>query len=458
MESNDGSPLPPVVLTPRLGVTRVMATTEDVGWAERLQQLRHLTDPEIDDLVDRYHHNHQELEDVRSLVLRMLSELGEAKRNPAEQLATTAGKAGERLSSLLDPPPLPPWAKDKALIARGQELFKNTGLYQAVALFFASLPMAYAAKDGGAEALVRVSDLATNNLTRRVAETGQMLIDVMGVRGPDTLEPEGTGYATAIGLRLLHACVRVILLDPDSPNPWPTEKFGPPVNQELLLATLLDFTIVTWRAMERMGVEMHEDDREAHLYTWSIIGYLMGLEACQQRPLTLTDVDELSRLMSDRLGSSEAGRRLMEALLAEMEEFMGLGWRKLPRSLVHWLFRDAPHGVRRVPEYLGVRRPAWWAGPLFGSLRIANQLGRLAGPLRPVGRLVIRKAGRSMLLGYADQYADRQLPFRIPDELARSWRIRQGPVARQLRAQRRRVRHRVRARPGGRLRARRGGA
>ena len=41
-----------------------------------------------------------------------------------------------------------------------------------------------------------MSDLATDNLTRRVAETGQMLIDVMGVRGPDALQRGGVGYAT----------------------------------------------------------------------------------------------------------------------------------------------------------------------------------------------------------------------------------------------------------------------
>lgn len=425
------------------------------SWEERLRQLRSQADPEIDELVTRYYEDHPELEDVRSLVLRMLAELGEAKRHAADGgPATTAGEAGDRLSALLDPPPLPPWARDEARIARGQAVFADRGLYQSVALFFASLPMAYASNDGGAAALVRVSDLATDNLTRRVAETGQMLIDVMGVRGPDALERGGIGYATAIGLRLLHACVRVILLDPDTDvAPWPAREFGPPVNQKLLLATLLDFTLVTWQAMERMGVALDDQDREAHLYTWSIIGFLMGLDACQDGPLTLRDLDELSPLMSRDVGPTEEGRRLMAALLAEMEEFMYLGWRKLPRSLVHWLFQGAEHGVDLVPEHLGVERPAWWAGPLFGSLASAHRFGWLLGPLRPVARLVIRKAGRYVLVEYADRFADAQRPFHIPDELARSWRIRQGPVARRLRTQRRTARHKLRARVGEPIRA-----
>ena len=97
-----------------------------------------------------------------------------------------------------------------ALIERGQQVFADYGLYQAAALFFASLPMAYATLDG-AEVLARVSDLATQNLTRRVAETGQMLLDVMGLRGGHSLEPGAPGYMTAIGLRLMHACVRVLM-------------------------------------------------------------------------------------------------------------------------------------------------------------------------------------------------------------------------------------------------------
>lgn len=118
-----------------------MARTSLETWEERQDELRRQANPEMDQLVHRYYQDHQELEDVRSLVLQMLSELGEAKRNPAAEPTTTAGQAGDHLSALLD----------------------------------------------------RVSDLATENLTRRVAETGQMLIDVMGVRGPDACSGAGSG-------------------------------------------------------------------------------------------------------------------------------------------------------------------------------------------------------------------------------------------------------------------------
>jgi hypothetical protein len=414
--------------------------------AADLGRLRSRTDPEIDKLVADYHRRHPELGDVRSLVVSMIGELRDGKRDPAGYLDTLAGQAGERLSSELpSPPALPSWARDAERIRRGQAVFADYGLYQAAALFFTSLPMAYASVDG-ADVLARVSDLATKNLTRRVSETGQMLLDVMGVRGSNALEPGGRGYATAIGLRLLHSCVRVMVLDQDSPHPWQTERFGPPVNQEILLATLLDFTIVTWEALERMGVKLCDDDRDAHLYTWSIVGFLMGLEACQSRPLTLADVEQLSPLLSRHLGPSDAGRRLMAALLANMERFMGLGWRKLPCSLTHWLFEGAPYGVADVPELLAVPAPAWWSRPLFGSLRAAESQVWLLGPLRPAARWVVRKASRHILVAYADRFSEGQPPFHIPDELAKSWGIRQGPAARRVRAARRGVRHAVRSR------------
>ena len=133
-----------------------------------------------------------------------------------------------------------------------------------------------------------------------------------------------------------------------------------------MLGTLLDFTDVSWASMARMGITLSDTEREANLHTWSFIGELMGVEACRDGPLSLGDVDQISTGMNRLLGPSEAGQRLMAALLGEMEEFMPLGWRKLPRSVVRWLFQDAPGAVSGVPDMLRVPPAAWWSGPLAG--------------------------------------------------------------------------------------------
>ncbi len=425
--------------------------SREQGPAERwsqseLARLRRASDPEIDQVVKAYHREHPELADARDLVTSMIRELSQAKTEPQRFTREAIAQDGTWLTAALTVALAPPrWNPDPGLIRHGQAVFADYGLYQASALFFASLPMAYATIEG-AEVLARVSDLATHNLARRVAETGQMLLDVMGLRGDHGLEPGSTGYATAIGLRLMHACVRILILDHQGPKQWP-EDFGPPVNQELLLGTLLDFTVVTWEALARMGVVLKDADREANLHVWSFIGLLMGVEACRDGPLTLGDVEQISAGMGRLLGTSEAGERLMAALLNEMEGFMPLGWRKLPRSVVRWLFQDAPTPVNDVPDLLHVPPAPLWSIPLLASLRAANQDSRLLGPFASLARGLIRKLGRHVVIGYADRYSDGQAPFRVPDQLAKSWRIGTTPAARRARRLRRNIRHLVRA-PG----------
>ena len=118
---------------------------------------------------------------------------------------------------------------------------------------------------------------------------------------------------------------------------------------------------------------------------------------------------------------------------------MPLGWRKLPRSVVRWLFQDAPDPVRGVPDLLRVPSAAWWSVPLQASLQAANQKSWLLGPLAHV---LVRKLGRHVLINYSDGHA----PFRVPGELTRRWRIRTTPVHRGIRRWRRKVRARVRRR------------
>lgn len=417
-----------------------------VRWSQsEFRRLRNATDPAIERVVSAYRLAHPELADARELVRSMILELGLAKNEPQWFTHDAGGHQGTLLTAAFDIVFADPrWNADQAMIELGQRAFADYGLYQTAALFFASLPMAYATIDG-ARVLASVSDLATANLTRRVAETGQMLVDVMGLRDPHSLERGSPGYMTAAGLRLLHACVRVLILDEPEPDQWPTEVYGPPANQELMLGTLLDFTVVAWTAMDRMGIELTKAERAANLHVWSFIGQLMGLEACRDGSLSLADVPQISDQMTRHLGPSEAGQRLMAALLADMEEFMPLGWRKLPRSVVRWLFRDAPHPVNTVPDLLGVPPAAWWSIPLQAWLRAANQHSWWLGPVSPLAHALIRKVGRQAVIGYADRYSNGQAPFRFPDELGRNWRIGTTPARRAFRAKRRNVRRAVRA-------------
>ncbi|MEU1719140.1 oxygenase MpaB family protein [Actinomadura sp. ATCC 39365] len=404
--------------------------------AERFRQLRQQADPDIDKIVAGYLETMPAGENALSLLRAVVVELGRAKR----EARAPSGETGP--SAIFDAidfnKDLPEWGGDADLLARGQAVFSDYGLYQSVALFCKCLPMAYV-EISSAKVLAGVSDLATHSLTRRVAETGQMLVDVMGLKATDSLTPGRPGHTTAIGLRILHSFVRALATEHFGDD-WDTARFGPPVNQELLLATIFDFSVVTWEALESMGVRLSDDDKAAHLYTWSVFGHLMGVEACRDRPLTLDDVPPVSERLGRLYESSEEGRRLMAVLLAEMEEFMHLGWRKLPRSLVHWVFRDARYNAAQVPALLDVPPPAWWFNALFAAARAGNRYGRLMGPVDAVVRWLVRRAGKHIVIAMIDRYSGGHAAFQIPEELASQWRVRQSKTARRTR----RLRHSVR--------------
>ncbi|GAA3562641.1 hypothetical protein GCM10022419_049130 [Nonomuraea rosea] len=408
---------------------------------ERFRLLRRQADPEIDAVVADYLEKRPEeggpLELLKAVVAELATAKQEARAPAGEPPAAGIFKAIDFAKEL------PDWGDDRELLARGQAVFADYGLYQSAALFFACLPMAYA-EVSSAKVLAGVSNLATHSLTRRVAETGQMLVDVMGLNATNSLAPGGPGHTTAIGLRILHSFVRALVKERYA-DQWDTEKFGPPVNQELLLATLFDFSVVTWEALETMGVTLTDEQRAAHLYTWSVFGNLMGVEACRDGPLTLDDVQPISERLGRLCEPSDEGRRLMARLLTETEEFMHLGWRKLPRSLVHWMFRDAPHGTDRVPELLGVPKPAWWCTALFATGRGVHRRAWLAGPVDSVVRWLVRRVGRHIVVAMIDRNSSGEAAFRIPDELARAWRIKQSKPAVKTREIRRTVRQTLRS-------------
>ncbi|MGN9842802.1 oxygenase MpaB family protein [Nonomuraea sp. H19] len=414
----------------------------DERWPEeRFRQLRQQADPDVDKVVAEYLETRPDGSGPLELVRAVIEELGRAKR---EARAPSGEPPASGVFDALDfAKELPEWGDDTELLARGQAVFADYGLYQSAALFCKCLPMAYV-EVSSAKVLAGVSNLATHSLTRRVAETGQMLIDVMGLKATGSLLPGGPGHTTAIGLRILHSFVRA-LVEERFGDAWDTAKHGPPVNQELLLATIFDFSVVTWEALESMGVVLTKEQREAHLYTWSVFGHLMGVQACQDGPLTLDDVEPVSERLGRLYESSDEGRRLMARLLEEMEEFMHLGWRKLPRSLVHWVFHDAAYGADRVPELLGVPPAAWWCTALFKAARSAHRRPWLGRPAGGVVRWLVRRAGRHIVIALIDQHSGGQAAFRIPGELARAWRIRQSTAAVKTRALRRGVRQRVRA-------------
>src|SRR4051812_27843295 len=115
----------------------------DGRWPEeRFRQLRQQADPDVDKVVAEYMEAQPTGKGALELVKAVVAELGQAKREA--RLPSGEPPASEIFDAIDFAMELPEWGEDRELLARGQAVFADFGLYQSAALFFACLPMAYA--------------------------------------------------------------------------------------------------------------------------------------------------------------------------------------------------------------------------------------------------------------------------------------------------------------------------
>jgi hypothetical protein len=327
-------------------------------------------------------------------------------------------------------PNLPSWA-DPKLIESGQRFFNNWDLAICTALFTACLPSAYAGWRGVA-VLAHVSQLAEQGtVARRIGETGQMLLDITK-RG--ALERGGIGYKRIVLVRVLHEAVREVLLGEDAPGgDWPAAN-GVPVNQEDLLATLMTFTVIVFRALDRMGIKVTPGDQEAYLHLWAVAGDLLGITEAKllRQP---RDADSLTTRFQESLqGPSDDGAYLMSVLLREMELAMPLGWLRVPRTVVRFLIGD------QVADMIKVPGAAWWSSALPAAAGLNRRLHRYP-KIRHISEIPSRMVGRRIIQLWIDQHQrGERHPFSITAEQAQRWHL--ADDGRAVTAIRRRLRRR----------------
>lgn len=126
----------------------------------------------------------------------------------------------------------------------------------------------------------------------------------------------------------------------------------------------------------------------------------------------------VGRFVTEQHRPSPEGRRVMAALLDEMERSMPRGLRKLPRTSV-W------HAVGpEIATNLAVPRPAWWSP----ALRPLAAVGRgLTGMplLRRISGLPLRLLGVAVMRMYIDAgMQGERIWFRVTEEQRRRWRLR----------------------------------
>lgn len=304
---------------------------------------------------------------------------------------------------LNEPVELPSWA-DLERFRAGQDLFADYLPQFGLALWMASIPAGYAgARD--VVALARTHELLSNP-KRRFLETGQFVLDVM-THG--ALEPGAKGLSDIRHVRLMHAAVRHMLTHEAAGlglDPW-DRSTGEPINQMALLATMFTFSVVGIESINKFGVNLTDDEKDAFAHTWSVIASLMGVRD-DLLPLNFTDSQTVwNSIKRTEYASCQEGRDLTAAAIVVMQ-------RLLPGRLVAGL---PAAGIRYLlgkdtAALLGVNGPNLASG-FFAPMRVFGGLmHRFERGFTPA-RWATERLGRLVMQAFIDGEWDSERSPRI---------------------------------------------
>ena len=296
-------------------------------------------------------------------------------------------------------------------------LFADHGPKMLIILYFKSLPLLYT-NAKGARVLINTGRLAHNTETmeifsRRIAETGQFLLDVLS---KDGLQPGGEGIRAIQKIRLIHASVRHFV----SKGNWNKQENGVPINQEDLALTLLTFSNVILEGLEQLHQQLPQNQAEAFLKRWFAIGHLLGIKE-ELIPSTREEADWLLKTILNRQAAkSTEGKVLTKALIHFSEQTIpGTFLDITPKALIQFFIGE--EYAKMIGAY------TWWFGiakfiPNF--LRKAFNLGeliedkneRIAWLADKFSNLVAKA-----MVGYFNAYKNQN--FSIKEELKKAWNL-----------------------------------
>ena len=299
---------------------------------------------------------------------------------------------------------------DLARLANGGQAFLRNALPSVVVLLASSLPRGYAAPCI-CEILSISKDLERHPFGRLMGVV-QLLINISDA---DAFRPGGRALVTAQKLRLLHAGVRAIA---DRSRPHYRERFGPPVNHEDMLATIMGFSWLLIDGVRRLGLPLSGQEAEDLYYLWRVFALLMGITPAGRPhdfsliPPTLGDAasfyDAYVRRHDTTADRNRYGVVLTEDNLTMMTSMIwwplrliGLGW--APRIAMTELL--TPEELARVGQ-----------SPLPGHAAIKAGLALILRLGRDVGEHTsfAARLSRLVLQGMVDVDRRGEVSFSIP--------------------------------------------
>ncbi|MFC3997290.1 oxygenase MpaB family protein [Nocardiopsis sediminis] len=255
-----------------------------------------------------------------------------AERGATARAALRTGLA-DGLAAVTDPPPAVAAllaesersiaGADPGLLERGDvPSITVDPFWSRIGFALASLVHTYSAP-GIARVLTGTGRLTGGAAARRLGETGLWRANAVA---PGGLLRGAPGYQDSVQVRLLHARVRARALE----GGWDTGAWGVPINQVDTARTWLDFTVVPFRALERVGIHLsEEEERDLYRY-WHHVAALIGVDPRFYRDVhdhasaaALLELIDATNAAPDDAARSLVGA-LLEALAGPMEESLSL--------------------------------------------------------------------------------------------------------------------------------------
>lgn len=384
-----------------------IAKAVNMAWFtdELLDQKRQIQDPLADEVIDQVITENGEAA-ARQLFNLLISRV----ELPLDQLPAACFSLVEKTNSL------PDWV-DYNQVKKADDMFLDHGPKFLLILYFKSLPLLYACKNG-AQVLFRTGRLVHDPqkitiFTRRIAETAQFLIDVMS---PDALLPGRKGIAMIQKIRLIHASIRRFMPKEN----WENQLLGRPINQEDMAITLMTFSVALLDGLHQFGIHESDEMDHAFFHTWMGIGSLLGID----NDLLPTSIEQgqvlLQKILSRQAAASPEGCQLARALVQFSES-------SIPGKIVD----DSPELFIRylagheIADMLGIKERIGCLNYLVPDLlfRIFGKAERLeekSAHWKTSIDLLSQKLVIAMMQ-YFDNY--KQSNFRIPPEMQQQWGI-----------------------------------
>ncbi len=234
---------------------------------------------------------------------------------------------------------LPTWANQR-LMQQGMAFFRSNRNEIAILLGCLSLPYCYAAADGAQ--VLYLSQRLHKDAFKRLQETGTF---VFNVTKPAAWQL-GEAQHSILKVRLMHAAIRFFTAQSGK---WDVT-WGKPINQDDMAGTNTAFSYVVIRGLRQIGNPPSDDEAEAYLHLWNVIGYLMGVSE-NLLPQNLREAFALDKAIAQRqFKTSEAGKILTKGLLDAFDGFIENPLLKtLPAAQMRWLLGDEVANLLAVP-------------------------------------------------------------------------------------------------------------